>query len=143
MARHVDELGRAGRDLYQYFSSGRTTLWDLAVWHAAARTDEVAVSRGDALLRYRRAAGEDTAAFADRIRVLRTPDEKEPHSAEDGGAVAATERTAAGKRVLLALVSGDAAPERVSGTVYRLLPGPVDGCGLDRVTAGDLVAALG
>lgn len=53
------------------------------------------------------------------------------------------ERAAAGKRVLLAVVNGDAAPEKVSGTVYRLLPGPVDGCGLDRVAAGDLVAALG
>ncbi|MDX5571403.1 MXAN_6230/SCO0854 family RING domain-containing protein [Streptomyces sp. ID01-9D] len=143
VARHVDELGRAGRDLYQYFSAGRTTLWDLAVWHAAARTDEVAVSRGDALVRYRRTAGEDTAVFADRIRTLRTPDEEEPRDAEDRDGVAAMERAAAGKQVLLALVNGDAAPEKVSGTVYRLLPGPVDGCGLDRVTAGDLVAALG
>ncbi|MEV6471040.1 hypothetical protein [Streptomyces sp. NPDC051657] len=44
--------------------------WDLAVRHAAARTDEVAASRGDALVRYHRAAGEETAAFADRIRTL-------------------------------------------------------------------------
>ncbi len=142
---HIDELGRAGRDLYQYFSAGRTTLWDLAVWHAAARTGEVAVSRRHGLVRYRRAAGEDTAAFADRIRTLRTPDAEEPHGTEsdDGDRIAAVERAAAGKRVLLAVVNGDAAPEKVSGTVYRLLPGPVDGCGLDRVAAGDLVAALG
>ncbi|MGW6714265.1 MXAN_6230/SCO0854 family RING domain-containing protein [Streptomyces globisporus] len=145
VSRHIDELGRAGRDLYQYFSAGRTTLWDLAVWHAAARTDEVAVSRRRGLVRYRRGAGEDTAAFAGRIRTLRTPDAEEPHGTEsgDGDGVAAVERAAAGKRVLLAVVNGDAAPEKVSGTVYRLLPGPVDGCGLDRVAAGDLVAALG
>ncbi|WP_098898497.1 MXAN_6230/SCO0854 family RING domain-containing protein [Streptomyces sp. st77] len=143
VGRHIDELGRAGRDLHQYFSAGRTTLWDLAVWHAAARTDEVAVSRRHGLVRYRRGAGEDTAAFADRIRTLRTPDAEEPHGTESGDGVAAVERAAAGKRVLLASVNGDAAPEKVSGTVYRLLPGPVDGCGLDRVAAGDLVAALG
>ncbi|MZF56269.1 hypothetical protein GTX53_20905 [Streptomyces sp. SID5594] len=145
VSRHVDELGRAGRDLYQYFSAGRTTLWDLAVWHAAARTDEVAVSRRDGLVRYLRGAGEDTAAFARRIRTLRTPDTEEPHGtgSKQGDGVAAMERAAAGKRVLLAVVNGDAAPEKVSGTVYRLLPGPVDGCGLDRVAAGDLVAALG
>ncbi|MFH8376286.1 MXAN_6230/SCO0854 family RING domain-containing protein [Streptomyces cyaneofuscatus] len=147
VGRHIDELGRAGRDLYQYFSAGRTTLWDLAVWHAAARTDEVAVARRDGLVRYRRGAGEDTAAFARRIRTLRTPDVEEPHRTgpedRDGAWVAAMERAAAGKRVLLAVVNGDAAPEKVSGTVYRLLPGPVDGCGLDRVAAGDLVAALG
>ncbi|MFI5905016.1 MXAN_6230/SCO0854 family RING domain-containing protein [Streptomyces cyaneofuscatus] len=147
VGRHIDELGRAGRDLYQYFSAGRTTLWDLAVWHAAARTDEVAVARRDGLVRYRRGAGEDTAAFARRIRTLRTPDVEEPHRTgpedRDGAGVAAMERAAAGKRVLLAVVNGDAAPEKVSGTVYRLLPGPVDGCGLDRVAAGDLVAALG
>lgn len=38
--------------------------------HAAARTDDAAVSRGDALVRYHRAAGEETAVFADRIRTL-------------------------------------------------------------------------
>ncbi|MFI7233787.1 MXAN_6230/SCO0854 family RING domain-containing protein [Streptomyces cyaneofuscatus] len=143
VSRHIDELGRAGRDLYQYFSAGRTTLWDLAVWHAAARTDEVVVSRRHGLVRYRRGAGEDTAAFADRIRTLRTPDAEEPHGTGPEDGVAAMERAAAGKRVLLAVVNGDAAPAKVSGTVYRLLPGPVDGCGLDRVAAGDLVAALG
>ncbi|MFF6910700.1 MXAN_6230/SCO0854 family RING domain-containing protein [Streptomyces sp. NPDC012389] len=143
VSRHIDELGRAGRDLYEHFSAGRTTLWDLAVWHAAARTGEVAVPRRGALVRYRRAAGEDTAAFADRIRTLRTPDAEEPHGTRPGDGVAAMERAAAGKRVLLTVVNGDAAPEKVSGTVYRLLPGPVDGCGLDRVAAGDLVAALG
>lgn len=143
MSRHIDELGRAGRDLYQYFSAGRMTLWDLAVWHAAARADEVAVSRRDGLVRCRRGAGEDTAAFARRIRTLRTPDAEEPHGTGSADGVAAMERAAAGKRVLLAVVNGDAAPEKASGTVYRLLPGPVDGCGLDRVAAGDLVAALG
>ncbi|MGW3466795.1 MXAN_6230/SCO0854 family RING domain-containing protein, partial [Streptomyces olivaceoviridis] len=43
VARHQGDLGRVARDLFRYFAHGRTTLWDLAVWHAAARGDEVLV----------------------------------------------------------------------------------------------------
>jgi hypothetical protein len=150
--RHGADLGRAGRDLYQYFASGRTTLWDLAVWHAAARADEVAVVRraprpgaGDELWHYRRRDGESDTAFAARMRALETPERRErpdpvpgATSADDLAAEAATK-----KRVLLALVHGGVAPERACGEVYRLLPGPVDGCGLTPLAAGDLVAALG
>ncbi|MET8771626.1 hypothetical protein [Streptomyces sp. NPDC004658] len=45
--------------------------------------------------------------------------------------------------MLLTLVHGAVAPEGATGEVYRLLPGPTDGCGLTSLTAGDLVAALG
>ncbi|MFB9372231.1 hypothetical protein [Kitasatospora albolonga] len=43
------------------------------------------------------------------------------------------------------LVDGDVpAPEGLSGALYRLYPGPVDAAGepVERLTAGDLVAAL-
>ncbi|MFD8739187.1 MXAN_6230/SCO0854 family RING domain-containing protein, partial [Streptomyces sp. NPDC059618] len=141
--RHSAELGRVGRDLFQYFTTGRTTLWDLSVWHAAARADEVVVVRrlpsmGE-LWHYRRAEGEPDAAFAARIRALEPPEWRRP--AEDPDALAA--EAAAKKHVLLALVHGGVAPEGAGGSVYRLLPGPVDGCGLTPLTAGDLVAALG
>ncbi|MCX4761009.1 hypothetical protein OG562_08515 [Streptomyces sp. NBC_01275] len=146
--RHAADLGRAGRDLYQYFASGRTTLWDLAVWHAAARADEVAVLRRapspgvlDELWHYRRRAGEPDAAFAARVRALDAPERRE---VPRGGSVEAlAAEAAAKKRVLLALVHGGVAPEGATGEVYRLLPGPVDGCGLTALAAGDLVAALG
>ncbi|MFF7725441.1 MXAN_6230/SCO0854 family RING domain-containing protein [Streptomyces sp. NPDC008001] len=131
--RHSADLGRAGKDLHQYFTEGRTTLWDLAVWHASARAPRVAVLRGDDLWRYERGPDEDAAGFAARIRTLAAPDAVEP----------ADPQCACGRRVFLALVEGDFALTQAEGTVYRLLPGPVDGCGLDRVTAGDLVAALG
>ncbi|MFC4501717.1 MULTISPECIES: MXAN_6230/SCO0854 family RING domain-containing protein [Streptomyces] len=146
--RHAADLGRAGRDLYQYFASGRTTLWDLAVWHAAARADEVAVLRRaphpgapDELWHYRRHTGEADTAFAARVRTLEAPELREAPlfaSVEERAAEAAAK-----KRVLLALVDGGVAPEGASGEVYRLLPGPVDGCGLTALAAGDLVAALG
>ncbi|MEV6181615.1 MXAN_6230/SCO0854 family RING domain-containing protein [Streptomyces sp. NPDC052015] len=147
--RHAADLGRAGRDLYQYFASGRTTLWDLAVWHAAARADEVAVVRRaprpgavDELWHYVRRDGERDTAFAARVRALEEPERRERPEGGDGADGLAAE-AAAKKRVLLALVHGGVAPERACGEVYRLLPGPVDGCGLTPLAAGDLVAALG
>ncbi|MEU9140707.1 MXAN_6230/SCO0854 family RING domain-containing protein [Streptomyces sp. NPDC048404] len=141
--RHSADLGRVGKDLFQYFTTGRTTLWDLAAWHAAARTDEVAVVRrapsGDELWHYTRAEGETDLAFAARVRALGPPERRRP--AEDPEGLAA--EAAAKRHVLLALVHGGVAPQGASGSVYRLLPGPVDGCGLTALTAGDLVAALG
>ncbi|CAM5354891.1 MXAN_6230/SCO0854 family RING domain-containing protein [Streptomyces aurantiogriseus] len=150
--RHAADLGRAGRDLYQYFASGRTTLWDLAVWHAAARADEVAVVRraprpgaDDELWHYVRRAAEPDTAFAARVRALEAPERRERPDGVPGGASAdeLAGEAAAKKHVLLALVHGGVAPERATGEVYRLLPGPVDGCGLTPLAAGDLVAALG
>lgn len=143
---HQEDLARIGRDLFQYFSTGRTTLWELAGWHAAARCREVAVLRRtprpsdpDELWTYRRGAGEDAAAFAARLVGLRDPDDVVSSPAVD--ALAGT--AASGRSVFLALVDGEVAPAGASGAAYRLLPGPCDGCGLERLAAGDLVAALG
>ncbi|MHC5906656.1 TerD family protein, partial [Streptomyces sp. S6] len=144
--RHSRALGRAGRDLHRYFASGRSTLWDLTVWHACARAPEVTVIRRapvpgalDELWHYRRRDGEPAVGFAARVRALDAPDRQEPALDAD----AAASQLAAKKRVLLGLVHGGVAPEGASGEVYRLLPGPVDGAGLTPLAAGDLVAALG
>ncbi|MFE5939811.1 MXAN_6230/SCO0854 family RING domain-containing protein [Streptomyces sp. NPDC056470] len=141
---HSADLGRVGKDLYQYFTAGRTTLWDLAVWHAAARTDAVTVLRRahegpDEVWEYRRGSEEPAESFADRIRTAAVPDRR--RTAGDGRAVAAA--AASGRNAFLALLDGDVVPRSATGTVYRLLPGPVDGCGLEQAAAGDLVAALG
>ncbi|WP_449481452.1 hypothetical protein [Streptomyces avidinii] len=40
-------------------------------------------------------------------------------------------------------MDGEVVPTGASGAAYRLLPGPVDGRGLERLAAGDLLAALG
>ncbi|MFJ8015932.1 MXAN_6230/SCO0854 family RING domain-containing protein [Streptomyces sp. NPDC096339] len=143
---HQEDLARIGRDLFQYFSTGRTTLWELAGWHAAARCGEVVVLRRtprpsdpDELWTYRRRADEDTAAFAARLVGLGSPDTA--LVAPDVEALAGA--AASGRSALLALVDGDVAPAGARGAVYRLLPGPVDGCGLEQLAAGDLVSALG
>ncbi|MEU9865666.1 MXAN_6230/SCO0854 family RING domain-containing protein [Streptomyces sp. NPDC047971] len=144
VSAHSADLGRVGRDLHQYFTAGRTTLWDLAVWHAAARTDRVVVlrrghERADEVWEYARRPGEEAGPFADRIRTAGVPERR--RTAEDGRETAA--RAANGRNAFLALLDGDVVPEDVTGTVYRLLPGPVDGCGLEQAAAGDLVALLG
>ncbi|WP_405707960.1 hypothetical protein OG264_10205 [Streptomyces xanthophaeus] len=146
VAAHGEDLARVGRDLFQYFSTGRTTLWELAGWHAAARCPEVTVVRRtprpsdpDELWTYRRRAQEDTAAFAARVVGLHPPDSL----LRSAGADALAGTAASGRSVFLALVDGEVAPAGASGSVYRLLPGPVDGCGLEQLAAGDLVTALG
>ncbi|WP_189821452.1 MXAN_6230/SCO0854 family RING domain-containing protein [Streptomyces finlayi] len=138
IASHTADLGRITRDLLSYFASGsRTTLGDLARWHAAARAPEATVVRREgALWTYRRGSGESAAAFAARLAALEVPQEY--------GTSADLERLLAGKRVLVARVHGEPVPEKASGTAYRLFPGPVDGHeDVTRVTAGDLVAELG
>lgn len=143
---HVVDLARVGRDLFEHFSTGRTTLWELAGWHAAARCPEVTVMRHtprpadpDELWTFRRRVDEDTAAFASRVVGLCDPEDLVRSAEID----ALAGRAASGRSAFLALVDGDVAPSRASGSVYRLLPGPVDGCGLEQLAAGDLVAALG
>ncbi|KUN18968.1 hypothetical protein AQJ23_37075 [Streptomyces antibioticus] len=144
--RHGADLGRVAQDLHQYFASGRTTLWDLAVWRATARGDEVAVIRRaphpravDELWRYRRHGGEPDTAFAARVRDLEPPEARQPSDTAD----ALAGEAASHRHVFLALVHGGVAPAGATGSAYRLLPGPVDGCGLEALAAGDLVAALG
>ncbi|MCB5168116.1 hypothetical protein LG634_25215 [Streptomyces bambusae] len=144
-------LGEVARDVYEQFGSGaRVTLWDLTVWRAAARTGEVAVVRRaplpgllEEVWTHRRRPAESAAAFARRIAALEDPDARTPVHGT-GGADAAAARLAAGRRAFLASVHAVPAPERASGTVYRLFPGPAaHGPGFRQVTAGDLVAELG
>ncbi|MGV9879239.1 MXAN_6230/SCO0854 family RING domain-containing protein [Streptomyces sp. NPDC003006] len=133
--RHREQIRRMGNDLLDTFQPrGRATLWELACWTAAARTDgDVYVrGRGHALWGYRRAADEPRADFALRIR-----DGWEPDALR-------AEPDLTGRRALLALLHGElaAAGDAASGTVYRLYPGPVDAAPLERITAGDLAAWL-
>ncbi|WJV45873.1 hypothetical protein [Streptomyces flavofungini] len=133
--RHRAALARAGHDLVDTFEAGgRATLWDLACWTAAARTDgDVLVrGRGHVLWGYRREPDEPRADFAVRIRDAWEPD------------VLCAEPELADRHALVALVHGDlAGAERAaSGTAYRLFPGVLDETPLTRVTASDLAGWL-
>ncbi|MER7754775.1 MXAN_6230/SCO0854 family RING domain-containing protein [Kitasatospora sp. NPDC097643] len=136
--RHQAEVGALSRDVLAHFSpENRATLWDVACARAAATADEVVVRGrdGDAgALRWRRRDGEGVEAFAARLRGLREPDGPGDLS-----------ELLSGRRAFVALVDGDVpAPEKLSGALYRLYPGPIDAApeALERLTAGDLVAAL-
>ncbi|MEU6822186.1 MXAN_6230/SCO0854 family RING domain-containing protein [Streptomyces atriruber] len=138
VGRYRKQIGRMGNDLLDTFQPcGRATLWDLACWTAAARTDgDVYVrGRGHVLWGYRRAEDEPRADFALRIRDGWEPD------------VLCAEAELTGRAALLALLHGDlegtdGAQDAASGTVYRLYPGPVDAAPLERITAGDLAGRL-
>ncbi|MFD7596564.1 MXAN_6230/SCO0854 family RING domain-containing protein [Kitasatospora sp. NPDC059812] len=134
--RHQAEVGALSRDVLAHFGpENRATLWDVACARAAAGSDEVHVRRrdGGAVRRWQRRDGEGVGAFAARLRALWD---------EDGAGSAALPD---GRRAFVALVDGDVpAPEKLSGALYRLYPGPVDAAAeeLERLTAGDLVAGL-
>lgn len=135
--RHRKQLGRMGNDLLDTFQPcGRATLWELACWTAAARTEGPVYvrGRGHVLWGYRRADDEPRADFALRVREGWEPDELR---AEPGPELA-------GRRALLALLYGELAGSEgvASGTVYRLYPGPVDASPLERITAGGLAGWL-
>ena len=142
--RYRAAIARAGRDLTdvfvppdEYTPAGRATIWDLACWTAAARTDGEVCVRGRAggeLWAYRRAEDEPSADFAIRVRDGWRPDSVREDAPLDGGGPA-----------FLALLHADlpGIPEAATGTMYRLYPGPSDAAaGFTRVTAGDLVAGL-
>ncbi|GGO56601.1 hypothetical protein [Streptomyces lasiicapitis] len=129
--RYSVVIGRAGHDLLDSFEAGgRATMWDLACWTAAARTDgDVLVrGRGHVLWGYRREPDEPRADFAVRIRDAWEPD------------VLCAEPELADRHALVALVHGDlaGAEHAASGTAYRLFPGVLDEAPLTRVTASDL-----
>ncbi|MGW7080687.1 MXAN_6230/SCO0854 family RING domain-containing protein [Streptomyces sp. NPDC054866] len=135
--RYRKQLGRMGNDLLGTFEPrGRATLWDLACWAAAARTEGPVYvrGRGHVLWGYRRADDEPRADFALRVRDGWEPDELR----------AEPEPELAGRRALLALLHGELGGVEgiASGTVYRLYPGPVDASPLERITAGDLAGWL-
>ncbi|WP_457029974.1 MXAN_6230/SCO0854 family RING domain-containing protein [Kitasatospora sp. P5_F3] len=139
--QHQEEVGRLSQDVLAHFSPGnRATLWDLACATAAASTAEVLVRRrSGGVLAFHRAPDEPAEEFAARLRGLRAVEQSGP------GAARLTERLA-GQRAFVALVDGDVpAPERLSGALYRLYPGPLDAAPeeLVRLTAGDLVATFG
>lgn len=137
---HGERLASVARDVWEHFGSGtRTTLWDLAVWRAAARSREVAVIRSGELWKYRAGEAETVAGFASRVAALGEPEER--RAAPDAGAAVAEE--SAGRRVFLATVHATAAGAGASGTAYRLFPGPSEVAGsFAPVSAPDLVAEL-
>ncbi|BFV56708.1 hypothetical protein KCMC57_up18120 [Kitasatospora sp. CMC57] len=130
--RHSGRLGTLASDVLHHFTPGaRATLADLALATAAATTDRVLIRSGGTVATYHRAPDEPVADFAARLRDRQGPVHTGPFDP-----TVLTDRHA-----FLALLAADLpATPSLTGTLYRLHPGPLDATpGLDRLTAADLV----
>ncbi|HEY4570379.1 MAG TPA: MXAN_6230/SCO0854 family RING domain-containing protein, partial [Kribbella sp.] len=76
VARYAGQLGLMAATLEEVHGAGdRVSLWEICCWHAAARTDEIAVRCADgSVVGYVRAADEDVASFARRLTARLQPD---------------------------------------------------------------------
>ncbi|MEU4330716.1 MXAN_6230/SCO0854 family RING domain-containing protein [Nonomuraea dietziae] len=126
VASTSDQLARMGAAVESAFGSGaRVTLWEVACWHAAARSRSVLVRRGERVERLDRGRDEPVRDFADRL-VARAK----------GG-----EHSGGYERVdFAALVSGEVDLPS-SAQVYALYPGRLDD--VRRMDAADLISGLG
>lgn len=76
IAKYAGQLALMSAALEEVHGSGdRVSLWEIACWHAAARTDEVVVRCADgSVVGYVRTPDEDTTTFAHRLTTRREPD---------------------------------------------------------------------
>ncbi|GAA3151859.1 hypothetical protein JOF29_002463 [Kribbella aluminosa] len=130
VARYAGQLGLMAATLEEVHGSGdRVSLWEICCWHAAARTDEIAVRCADgSVVGYRRAEGEEPAAFARRVTARLEPDR-----VWDDDAAAGAD--------FVAVLTGDLAA-RPGAEVYALHPRLLDNASVALIDAPHLLAVL-
>ncbi|HWD83634.1 MAG TPA: MXAN_6230/SCO0854 family RING domain-containing protein [Kribbella sp.] len=128
--RYAGQLGLMSATLEEVHGSGdRVSLWEICCWHAAARTDEIAVRCADgSVVGYRRGAGEELAAYARRVTARLEPDRS-----WDSDAAAGAD--------FVAVLSGDVTA-RPGAEVYALHPRLLDGASVALIDAPQLLAVL-
>lgn len=120
MAAAMEEVHGAGH---------RVSLWELACWHAAGRTDEVVVRCGDgSIVGYLRGESEDVTEFARRLTARLEPDRY-------------WDLDAANRADFVAVVTGDVDPKS-GAEVYALHPHLLDSGNLTLVDAPHLLSTL-
>lgn len=126
-------LAHLGRALLEHHTSGRrTSMWQLAMWHAASRAETVLVRRCARVDVLERRADEPVAAFARRIA--------DPGASDRALASLPDLATGPGP-VFAALLHGDVDLPPGS-TAYALLPGPAAAGDLTQRTGLDLLSDL-
>ncbi|MEU4192564.1 MXAN_6230/SCO0854 family RING domain-containing protein [Kribbella sp. NPDC026611] len=130
IARYGGHLGLMAATLEEVHGSGdRVSLWEICCWHAAARTDEVAVRTADgSVVGYLRDPSEDVAAFARRLTARLEPDR-------------AWDEDAASRSDFVAVLTGDITP-RAGTEVFALHPHLLDHGSVSLVDAPYLLATL-
>lgn len=130
VARYGGQLGLMAATLAEVHGSGdRVSLWEICCWHAAARTDEIAVRCADgSVVGYVRDPSEELATFARRVTARLEPDR-------------GWDEDAVNRADFVAVLSGDVTPR--SGTeVYALHPRLLDQASVSLIDAPHLLAVL-
>ncbi|HEY3562034.1 MAG TPA: MXAN_6230/SCO0854 family RING domain-containing protein [Kribbella sp.] len=130
LRRYGGQLGLMAATLEEVHGSGdRVSLWEICCWHAAARTDEIAVRCADgSVVGYRRGAGEDLATYARRVIARLQPDRT-------------WDEDAAARADFVAVLAGDVAA-RPGAEVYALHPRLLDHASVALIDAPHLLAVL-
>ncbi|MGW6199778.1 MXAN_6230/SCO0854 family RING domain-containing protein [Kribbella sp. NPDC055110] len=130
IARYGGHLGLMAATLEEVHGSGdRVSLWEICCWHAAARSDEIAVRCADgSVVGYVRDPAEDAATFVRRVVARLEPDRS-------------WDEDAAKRADFVAVLTGDVTP-RAGAEVYALHPRLLDGANLSLVDAPYLLSAL-
>ncbi|GAB2638627.1 hypothetical protein GCM10009743_12410 [Kribbella swartbergensis] len=130
IAKYGGHLALMAATLEEVHGAGdRVSLWEVCCWHAAARTDEVAVRCADgSVVGYLRQTGEDLSAFARRVTARLEPDR-------------VWDQEAAEQSDFAALLTGDITP-RPGAQVYALHPQLLDPATHTLVDAPHLLSAL-
>ena len=130
IARYGGHLGLMAATMEEVHGAGdRVSLWEICCWHAAARTDEIAVRCADgSVVGYVRGPAEEPAGFARRVTLRLEPDRS-------------WDEDAAKRADFVAVLTGDVTP-RAGAEVYALHPRLLDGASLSLIDAPHLLTGL-
>ncbi|MEV5963794.1 MXAN_6230/SCO0854 family RING domain-containing protein [Kribbella sp. NPDC051952] len=131
IARYAGQLALMAATMEEVHASGdRVSLWEICCWHAAARSDEIAVRCADgSVVGYHRDPGEDLATFARRLTARLEPDR------------AVWDEDAAGRSDFVAVLTGDVTA-RSGAEIYALHPHLLDPTNHRLIDAPHLLAVL-
>ncbi|GAA1576529.1 hypothetical protein GCM10009789_32410 [Kribbella sancticallisti] len=130
VARYAGQVALMAAAMEEVHGAGdRVSLWELACWHAAARTNEVVVRCADgSVVGYHRGAAEDVTTFAHRLSTRREPDRY-------------WDLDAANRADFIAVVTGDIDPKS-GAEVYALHPHLLDPSNLRLIDAPHFLTTL-
>lgn len=112
-----------------YGAGDRVSLWEVCCWHAAARTDEIAVRCADGtVVGYQRDPAEDVATFARRLIARLEPDRQ-------------WDQDAAARADFVGVLTGDVTP-RPGAQVFALYPQLIDATAHSLIDAAYLLGAF-
>ncbi|ADB33680.1 hypothetical protein Kfla_4662 [Kribbella flavida DSM 17836] len=131
VSRYAGQLAVIAAAMEEVHGAGdRVSLWEIACWHAAARTDEVVVRCADgSVVGYVRDPAEDVTTFAHRLTTRREPDR-------------VWDTDAAQRADFIAVLTPENLTPPAGATVYALHPQLLDATVHELIPAPALLAPL-